>query len=101
MSLKISSLATLFAAGAFAATASPTLGAYAVSTSARSGEATLEASGSCGGKEVKDDKKTEEGKTEVKKDGKKDGSCGTGSCGAKKKEMKKGDKKEGSCGAKK
>lgn len=97
MNRKMTTLATLFAAGAFAAHAgAPTLSAL----SAKTGTDLSVTEVGCGG-----DKKDE------KKDGgcgaKKDGSCGAekdGSCGGKKgekKDHKKGEKKDGSCGGKK
>lgn len=111
MNPKLTRLATLFAAGAFAASGAPTLGARPIHDSGRPEAVSMDASGACGGKEMKDDKKPEEGtkgdvKKDMKKGEKKEGSCGAGSCGAKKKDMKKGGKKdgemkEGSCGAKK
>ncbi len=81
MNRKMTTLATLFAAGAFAAHA----GAPALSAlTAKSGADLSVTEVGCGG-DKKDEKKDEK---------KKDGKCG----GDKKKGEKKGEKKDGSCG---
>jgi hypothetical protein len=107
MNRKITTLATLFAAGAFAAHASaPTLTALSAKSGAdlsvtevgcggdkkdekKDGGCGAKKDGKCGGDKKKSDKKGE------KKDGKKDGSCGA------KKDGKDGSCGKGSCGSKK
>jgi hypothetical protein len=112
MNRKMTTLATLFAAGAFAAHA----GAPALSAlTAKSGADLSVTEVACGG-DKKDEKKDgscgakKDGKCGAKKDGKcggdkkkgekKDGSCGKGSCGSKK-DGKDASCGKGSCGSKK
>jgi hypothetical protein len=108
MNRKLTTLATLFAAGAFSATAMTPAGAASVKSSADTslvevgcGSDKKDAKDASCGKDKKDMKDHKCGKD--MKDGKcgKEHKCGKdGKCGKEKKEAKAGkDKKEKSCGA--